>query len=142
MAKVSWDETNIYFFIRTRQAITPYTDPNWMLLFIDIDSSPATGWLGYDFVVNRTNVRPQNTTLERCLGGYRWGAPVDIPYRVSGNEMELAMPRSALGLTKLPATIDFKWADNIQQTGEASDFSLHGDVAPNERFNFRARIAP
>ena len=58
VAKVSWDETNIYFFIRTRQAITPHTDPNWMLLFIDVDGNPATGWLGYDFVVNRTNVRP------------------------------------------------------------------------------------
>ena len=45
-----------------------------------------------------------------------------------------------MGLKKLPATIDFKWADNIQQSGEASDFSLHGDVAPNERFNFRARL--
>ena len=55
-----------------------------MLLFLDADRNPATGWLGYDFVVNRTNVRPQTTTLERCLGGYRWGAAVDIPYRVAG----------------------------------------------------------
>ncbi len=141
VAKASWDEANIYFYVRTLNTITPHTDPNWMLLFIDIDSNPATGWLGYDFVVNRTNVRPQTTTLERCLGGYRWGAAVDIPYRVSGNEMELAIPSSALGLTKLPVTIDFKWADNIQQSGEASDFSLHCDVAPNERFNFRAEIA-
>ncbi len=140
VAKVSWDEANIYFYIRTRRPITPHTDPNWMLLFLDIDCNPATGWLGYDFVVNRTNVRPQTTTLERCLGGYRWGAAVDIPYRVAGNELELAIPRAALGLKKLPATIDFKWADNIRQSGEASDFSLHGDVAPNERFNFRARL--
>ena len=92
VAKVSWDEANLYFYIRTRHTITPHTDPNWMLLFLDIDANPATGWLGYDFVVNRTNVRPQTTTLERCLGGYRWGEPVDIPYRVSGNEMELAIP--------------------------------------------------
>jgi hypothetical protein len=140
MAKVSWDSENIYFYIRTRQAITPHTDSNWMLLYIDADSNPGTGWLGYDFVVNRTNVRKGTTTLERCLGGYHWGAPVDVVYQVSGCEMELAIPRAALGLAKLPATIDFKWADNIQQTGEASDFSLHGDVAPNERFNFRARL--
>ena len=141
MAKVSWDKENIYFYIRTRDAITPHTDPNWMLLYIDADSNPATGWLGYDFVVNRTHVRPQTTTIERCLGGYHWGAPVDVSYRVAGNEMELAIPRAALGLTKLPATLDFKWADNIQQSGEASDFSLHGDVAPNARFNFRVEIA-
>ena len=54
--------------------------------------------------------------------------------------MELAIPRAALGLTALPATIDFKWADNIRQTGDWSDFTLHGDVAPNDRFNYRARL--
>jgi len=48
------------------------------------------------------------------------------------------VPRAALGLAKLPATLDFKWADNIQQTGEAADFTLNGDAAPNDRFNYRA----
>jgi hypothetical protein len=37
-----------------------------------------------------------------------------------------------------PFTIDFKWADNLQQTGEWSDFTLNGDAAPNDRFNYRA----
>jgi hypothetical protein len=140
-AKVSFDARNVYFYVRTHEPITPYTDPNWMMLLIDVDHNPATGWLGYDLIVNRTGVRPQVTTVERCLGReYRWGSPVDVPYRVSGNELELAIPRSVLGIAKLPATIDFKWADNIQQTGQASDFTLNGDVAPNDRFNYRARL--
>jgi hypothetical protein len=79
--------------------------------------------------------------VERCIGNsYRWGSPVDVQYRVSGNELELAIPRSVLDISKLPATIDFKWADNIQQTGQASDFTLNGDVAPNDRFNYRAQL--
>jgi len=140
-AKVSFDQHNVYFYVRTREPITPSTDPNWMMLLIDADHNPATGWLGYDFIVNRTNVRREVTRVERCLGNvYRWGSPVDIPYRVSGNELELAIPRSVLGIAKLPATIDFTWADNIQQTGDASDFTLNGDVAANDRFNYRARL--
>jgi hypothetical protein len=126
--------------VRTREPLTPSSDPNWMLLFIDADHDARTGWLGYDFIVNRVNVRAQTTTLERNAGGYRWGSPVDIPCRTMGNELELAIPRAALGLTKLPATLDFKWADNIQQTGEAADFTLNGDAAPNDRFNFRANF--
>ena len=111
-----------------------------MLLFIDIDHNPATGRLGYDFVVNHVPPQAQTATIERNLGGYRWGSPVEISYRLQGNELELAIPRPALGLQTLPAEIDFKWADNIQQTGEASDFTLHGDVAPNDRFNYRAKL--
>jgi hypothetical protein len=137
VAKISWDDANVYFYIRTRHTITPHTDANWMLLFVDADRNAATGWLGYDFVLNRVNVRPQTTTLERCQGGYRWGQPQDVAYQAAGNEMELAIPRTALVGTRPPAAIDFKWADNIQQTGAASDFSLQGDAAPNERFNFR-----
>jgi len=137
-AKVSLDATTVYFYVRTREPLTPSSDPNWMLLFIDADHDARTGWLGYDFIVNRVNVHAQTTTLERNTGGYRWGSPLDVPCRAAGNELELAVPRSALGLTKLPATLDFKWADNIQQTGEAADFTLNGDAAPNDRFNYRA----
>ena len=45
-----------------------------------------------------------------------------------------------LGRDRLPPALDFKWADNIQQTGEWSDFMLNGDAAPNDHFNYRARL--
>ena len=140
-AKVSCDTSNVYFYVRTREPLTSCTDPNWMLLFIDADQNPTNGWLGYDFVVNRTGVGSSCTTLEKQQGkGYQWGASLTIQSRTAGNELELAIPRAALGLTHLPATLDFKWADNIPQTGEWSDFTLYGDAAPNDRFNYRARL--
>jgi len=136
-AKVSRDDKNIYFYARTADPLTPRADQNWMLLFIDADQNPKTGWLGYDFVVNRTSPDATTAALERNLGGYRWGDPVSVPCRTEGNEIELNIPSDGL---KIPpgAGLDFKWADNIQQTGEWSDFTLNGDAAPNDRFNFRA----
>lgn len=140
-SKVSCDAESVYFYARTREPLSPCTDPAWMMLFLDVDHDPATGWLGYDFVVNRTGVRPQATTLERNVGGrYEWTAPVEIPLRVSGCELELAIPRAALGLPAGSATLDFKWADNLAQTGDWSDFALNGDCAPDDRFNFRAQL--
>jgi hypothetical protein len=137
--KVSADKRNIFFYARTREALTPSTDPNWMLLFIDADADPRTGWMGYDFIVNRRSPGAATATLKRNLNGeYRWTAPVEIPFRAVGNELELAIPLSALNLQDLPRHIDFKWADNIQQTGDWSDFTLNGDAAPNDRFNYRA----
>jgi len=108
-AKVSYDATNVYFYIRTKEAITPPTDPNWMLLFINADADPKTGWLGYDFVVNRKHIRPGVTTLQSHAAGkgYEWSTPVEVEYRLANNEMELAIPRTALGVKTLPATIDF-----------------------------------
>jgi hypothetical protein len=140
-AKVSWDDAHLYFYVRTREPLSPHTDPSWMLLFLDTDQNPTNGWLGYDFLVNRAGVQTQRTGLERNEdSGYRWSTPVEVEYLATGNELELAIPRAALGLTALPATIDFKWADNLQQTGDWSDFTLNGDVAPNDRFNYRAKL--
>jgi hypothetical protein len=139
-AKVSFDEQNAYFYVRTRDAMTPPTDSNWMLLFLDVDSDAKTGWLGYDYVVNRSRTGDGETVLGRNVGGrYAWESPQKIQYRMAGNELEVAVPWAMLG-DKRPASIDFKWADNIQQTGDWSDFTINGDAAPNDRFNYRAKL--
>jgi hypothetical protein len=55
------------------------------------------------------------------------------------NELQLAIPRHALGLKTGNSAIelDFKWADNLQHPGDIMDFYLDGTVAPEGRFNFR-----
>ena len=115
-AKVSCDAKHVYFYVRTKNPLTPSTDPNWMLLLIDSDANPRTGWLGYDLVI-----RP--------------GVTANSPFKVSANEMELALPRSLVH-----NTFDFKWCDNIVPYGDASRFTLDGDAAPNDRFNYRAPL--
>jgi len=141
VAKVSYDVETVYFYVRTRDPLTPRTDSNWMLLFLDTDANPKTGWMGYDHVLNRTSAGEGTATLEKCQGdGYQWGNPVPVKLCVAGSELEVAIPRTVLGVTAETRWIDFKWADNIQQTGEWSDFTLNGDAAPNDRFNYRALL--
>ena len=138
VAKVSYDSQYVYFYVRTRDPLSPRSDPNWMLLFIDTDARQSTGWLGYDVVVNATNDSETTTTLQQNVGaGYEWQQPMVVERRMSGSELELAIPRSAVGPWKQSPTCDFKWADNILGTGEAADLTLNGDVAPNDRYSFR-----
>lgn len=116
-AKVSFDAEKVYFYVRTKDLLTPSTDSNWMVLLIDTDANPKTGWLGYDLII-----RP--------------GVTQNLAFRVTGNEMELALPRS-----KVSQTFDFKWIDNIEPGKDASLFTLDGDAAPNDRFNYRAILS-
>ncbi len=139
-AKVTYDARNVTFYVRTQDKLTPHTDPDWMLLYINVGANYHKGWLGYDFVVNR-NVGDHTTSLERNVGGkYQWAKVAGVRYVVRGNEMEIAIPRLALGLTHLPATLDFKWADHCHARGDWTDFTLNGDAAPDDRFNYRARL--
>jgi hypothetical protein len=137
--KVAHDPLNIYFYVRTRDPITPRTGPNWMWLFIDSDQDGATGWSGYDFIVNRTVDADGQTWLERNTGGWNWEKVARISVQVVGNQMQLAIPWAALRLTshQHSASFDFKWADNLQHTGDVMDFYIDGNVAPEGRFNYR-----
>jgi hypothetical protein len=138
-AKVSLDDKSVGFYARTRAKLSDPGAPHFMLLFVDSDHDVKTGWLGYDFVVNRKPGGSGVTSVERHEGnGYRWGNAVEVPFRVAGNELELSIPRSVLGVNRLPGTLDFKWADNIAESGDWSDFTLNGDTAPNDRYNYRA----
>jgi hypothetical protein len=135
-AKVSVDAANVHFYARAAAPLTPRSDPAWMVLLIDVDANPKTGWLGYDAVVNRTP-----GALERNVGGRdEWASPVSILLAASGREVELSLPRADLGLKTLPAAVDFKWLDNIPLATAPAGFTLHGDAAPNDRYNFHAPL--
>jgi hypothetical protein len=129
----------LYFYARTREPITPFSDSNWMMLFIDIDGDTATGWHGYDFVVNRRVMDADTTVLEYTRRGWNWQPRADVRYRVEGSEIMLAIPRESLGIPRGEDDLrfEFKWADNIQNDDSIDEFTINGDSAPFGRFNYR-----
>lgn len=135
--KVARDATHISFYARTRGPLTPWSDPNWMLLFLNTDQNKNTGWEGYDFLINGTVVDQHITAVKVCAGGWSWQTIGTVAYRVEGNELMLSIPRELLGLQDDPLSFDFHWADNIRGTGDITDFFDHGDSAPPRRFDYR-----
>ena len=139
-AKVAFDSKNVSFYVRTKDPITPASGKSWMLLFLNVGGAYRKGWLGYDFVVNR-HPGKRSTNMEANVdGSYAWKPLASVAYCVAGNELMIAIPRKLLGPAKGANVIDFKWADNIAQSGEPSDFTLNGDAAPDDRSNYRAKV--
>ncbi len=136
LMKVARDSRNVYFYAKTAGRISNYTDPNWMLLFIDVDKNHETGWQGYDYVVNRRVKDGRTTFLEHTRTGWNWQPKAEVRYVVAGAELAIAIPRQALGLKDGPLQFEFKWADNIQNENSVEEFTLNGDAAPPGRFNF------
>lgn len=137
--KVARDKQHVWFYARAAESITPSNGTNWMWLFIDADQDAATGWAGYDYIVNRAADVSGQHWLERNKGGWNWERVAPVELRVAGNEMQVAIPRKVLGLKTgtTRVSIDFKWADHLQQPGDVMDFYVSGDVAPEGRFNYR-----
>ena len=150
-ARVTRDNQYIYFYVETDDAMTPYTDPAWMRLFINIDRDHTTGWKGYDYCLNYRN--PSSTTtgyVSRCSNNaWRWSDAGTFDYRMVGNKMEIRVARATLGVANgAPLDFEFKWSDNMQLydsnynvnntngTAWVLDFLVSGDCAPGGRFNF------
>lgn len=138
--KTAVDDENVHFYAAAREALTPSTDPNWMLLLIDADKNASTGWFGYDFLVNQPVISDTNTTLMRYApesADGPWVAQGTLEYRRGEKELEVAVPRALLALTGDALTFDFHWCDNPVELKDPISLCTHGDSAPNRRFNYR-----
>ena len=129
-AKVSFDAKNIYFLIRTNGPLVRADAGDWMTLYIDADRDPKTGWLGYDL-----RISPATGAVERNVGGkYEWEKVGKAEVAVGDDGLELSIPRPLI----TGSSFDFKWTDNCHEKSDWTDFTLNGDAAPNDRFNYRA----
>ncbi len=140
-AKVSFDDDNIYFYVETVDPITDASDVNWMRLLIDAGAATAssTDWEEFEYIINRENPTGNTMTVEKSTGGWNWQKTGDAVFNVSGNVMQVSVPRAALGLdnTDDPISFGFKWCDNNLTDGDIMTLYTEGDAAPGGRFVFR-----
>lgn len=129
LCKVVQDKKHLYFYAKTAKEILQGFGPTFcMTLFINSDSNYATGWNGYDFIVENG-----------CLYHYNkgWQKTANLKDQLKGCEIMFALNKKDLEMTT-EQSFDFKWADNVPRQGlDIMDFYANGDAAPNGRFNYR-----
>ncbi len=152
-ARVARDEEFVYFYVECNEDITPYTDPLWMVLYIDSDQA-SQGWETFDYVLNKTSPSATKAVLEKFTGnGYETETVGEVDYTVDGKYMQDKVPKSMLNLDGYDFTINFSWTDNVHDeddagargddgykytkfSGDIMDFYISGDVAPGARFKY------
>ena len=153
-AQVARDDDMVYFMVECAEDITPYTDPLWMVLYIDCDQNNQ-GWETFDYVINKTSPSATHAAVEKFVDGYESEIVGTVKYTVNGRYMQVAVPKSMLGLEGYDFTINFAWTDNVHDwddhgnvsdadgtlvyntfSGDILDFYTSGDVAPGMRFKY------
>ena len=144
LSQVAYDEEYITFMAETAEDLTPYTDPAWMRLFIDVayasgtDLTDKANWESFQYIVNRLTPESDSVTLlEASSGGWNWDSVGQVKYRASGNRIQIQIPRSMLGIESEDFILNFKWSDNMQTDGDVMDFYVHGDAAPGGRYKYQ-----
>lgn len=140
--KVTRDDTNLYFYVRTAKPIRLEGNNRSMQLFIRVEGKEGETWEGYHFLVDCAVLGENRGVLRKCKGGWDWEIISGVDCRFEGNEMHIAIPQRLFGIERSdsPFEIHFKWVDNVcvnsDGTISVEDFYLNGDVAPYGRFNF------
>ena len=117
----------------TAGTLTPSTDPNWMLLYLDTDTDPSTGWQGFDYLVR------EGWLFRYDAPTHTWLPLTPVAQTTNDRQLTLQIPRKALNLKQKAFTVDFKWADNPTQPFDIISVCTTGDTAPNRRFRYRFR---
>lgn len=138
-SRVTYDGKMIFFYARTKKPLSPSTDPNWMLLFIDIDRDKSTGWEGYDYLVNHGKVQTSESNIKRW-GGKSWADERAVKMSFDGSFLEIGVAREIFGNQDQLPDFFFHWADNPRQLEDITDFFIDGDSAPDRRFNYHYSV--
>lgn len=134
--KITTDKENIYFLIRTDGNITLTGKENCMNLFIGTGTPAAKGFEGYEFVLNR-KISGGKTTIEKLESGYKTTPAGEAQINVSGEYMQIALPRSALSLSETNNTFYFKVADSVENPADIMDYYVTGRSMPMGRFSYQ-----
>ncbi|MFZ5828557.1 MAG: sulfatase-like hydrolase/transferase, partial [Planctomycetota bacterium] len=138
--KAAADDNHLFFYAETRNAMTPPEGDRWMLLWIDTDCDPQTGWQGYDIVVNRKVGEARKSSVEKLDSDAQPVLVGQATLAFRGNELELELPAHLLGATA-GKSFDFHWTDNVRPSENGEDAAASADHAPNGRFRYRFRAA-
>lgn len=136
LMKVAKDAETVYFYVKTKDAITGQGSDQWMNLFIRSGNGANANWEGFDYVINRMAPSNGKMTVEKSTGGWNWEVVGTVFYKLEANELMLAVPKAMLGISA-DALMDlqFKWADNCGG-GDVMTFYTKGDAAPCGRFTY------
>jgi hypothetical protein len=131
--RITSDAENVYFYAKISEILSPLSTDNFMHLFIKTDTSKAA-WEGFNFLVNH-QINKNTSWIERFTKTGNWENIAVISIKIHDNEIELAIPKTALDISGNVFSLDFKWTDNIP-LGDAMHWLDKGDAAPNARFRY------
>ncbi len=136
--KVSFDDTYLYFMVKSDADLTEAAGENWMNLLIGTGTVASKGWEGYEYVINRN--RDGNTAvIERLSADYSGTACAEAEFAVSGAVFEIKIPRSAVGLAETDAFY-FKIADGVETPSDIMSYYTSGSALPMGRLSYQYYI--
>ena len=106
-----------------------------MNIFLTAGETRNTGWVCYDYVINRTSENGVASVerLDESGSGTKVG---EARISVSGKVMQVALPRNTVGLESSDEFY-FKVADGVENPTDIMDYYVTGRCLPMGRLSYK-----
>lgn len=133
--KVTRDDSFLYFYIESEDNITENDgNGNWMNIFITPGDVRETGWVCYDYALNRS-ISGDTGSVEKLNADGSGTKVGECIINVRGNVMQVAVPRNLIGLSD-SCQCYFKVADGVENPTDIMDYYVTGKVLPVGRLSY------
>ena len=134
--RLAHDDSNVYLLVTAVENITVHEagDLSWMNILLGVEGREDPAFEGFHYVINRTPEK-EKASIEKSTGGYNFVAAGQAEYSVSGKYLQIAIPKSALGLGE-NFTLKIKVTDHITHPEDIMDYYVSGDSAPIGRLAY------
>ncbi|GAB3026039.1 hypothetical protein GCM10027051_33490 [Niabella terrae] len=137
--KVAYDDQYIYFLIRGRNSFTsPSGKSNWVNIFIGTGRPSLKGWEGYEYLIGN-EFASSSVSIDRLSAGFNRTSNGAASWNLSGNVLQIACPRSSVGLAG-DKNFYFKVAADVQDPGAIMSYYTSGSSMPTGRISYMYQI--
>lgn len=135
--RTSYDDTNIYFLIKTKAAWTDpkKTDTDWMNLYIGRGEPSEKGWNGYEYIIGSTCSNGA-ATIERLSSDFSKTEIGSAVYRKAANNLIVVVPRNIVGLAN-DEGFYFKVTSGVENPSDIMNTYTTGCAMPMGRLSYQ-----
>lgn len=135
--KTTHDSNNLYLKITAKDDISSpeSDDKTWMNVFINSFNDQNDKFAAnFDYRLNSTRT-DDKLSIEK-YNGSAWTKVGEADYKLSGKDLQIAIPLSLIGKSQNECHISFKVTDHITETDNIMNYYVTGDSAPIGRLSY------
>ncbi len=137
--KVSYDDKNVYFFVRTRSKMTENAgQSNWLNILIGTGEPAKKNWESYEYLLGES-FKDGNVSVGKLNGEFKTTSTGTAKYVQKDNTLQIECSREALGLKDI-SKFYFKVATAVDQPADIMSYYTSGTAMPMGRLSYMVEL--
>lgn len=138
--KVTHDDKNIYFFIRTKDKFTSNNGkPNWLNILVGTGEPGLKNWESYEYLIGNS-FSDGNASVGRLSNDFKTTVTGSARYNQNEKIIQIECPREAIGLKDI-SKFYFKVASGVTTPSDIMSYYTSGSAMPVGRLSYMYEFA-